>query len=232
MAEYDVGGKPQKLTPTQIYAVARKGGFSKPQAVLATAIALAESGGDAHIVNDTPATGDLSYGLWQINMIGRMGPDRLKQFGIPSNEALADPVTNARAAYIVSGGGKNFNPWTTYTSGAYAKNLSTAADVMIKDNLNGWTWVDTVLGSIPVVGTYADWIMHPQGAVDAGKAVAGAASGAVGAVTGTVKFLDQLSNLGLANLLKLLFAVLLGIMGLLFLFHKQVTTAAAIGAMA
>ena len=38
-----------------------------------TAIAMAESSGDSAALNNNPNTGDLSYGLWQINMIGDMG---------------------------------------------------------------------------------------------------------------------------------------------------------------
>lgn len=67
--------------------------------------------------------------------------------------------------------------------------------------------------------------------LDPGAAIPQGITG--GAFTGASDWL--LSKLGIPNLgvlLKLLFAVLLGVMGLLFFFHKQVTTAAAIGAMA
>lgn len=94
-----------------------------PSAVapLAAAIALAESGGNPAAHNGNSGTGDDSWGLWQINMIGSLGPARRSQFGLSSNAQLADPGTNARAAVAISQGGKNFTPWTTYTSGAYRR---------------------------------------------------------------------------------------------------------------
>lgn len=53
---------------------------------------------------------DLSYGLFQINMLGKMGPARRGYFKISKNEELYDPETNVRAARILFGGG-NYAPW-------------------------------------------------------------------------------------------------------------------------
>lgn len=99
-------------------------GGSKLTAPVAAAIAMAESGGNPTAHNGNASTGDNSYGLWQINMLGSMGSNRLKQFngfGVNSYSDLFDPVKNAKAAMIVSNGGTNFTPWTTYSSGAYQK---------------------------------------------------------------------------------------------------------------
>jgi hypothetical protein len=111
-------GAGETLSTEQLVAVAKQAGFSQENAVTAAAVAKAESGGRSGVVNDNPRTGDLSYGLWQINMIGSLGPERLKKFGITSYEQLKDPLTNARAAFILSGG-SNFNPWSVYKSGKY-----------------------------------------------------------------------------------------------------------------
>lgn len=78
----------------------------------AVAIAFAESGGNPRAHNNRPP--DDSYGLWQINMLGNLGPSRRQQFGITSNDQLFDPATNAKAMVAISGGGKNWKPWTTY----------------------------------------------------------------------------------------------------------------------
>ena len=86
-------------------------GFSGQGLRTAYAIAERESSGRPSAFNGNAATGDLSYGLFQINMLGTMGPARRKQFGIASNEALFDPSVNARAAYQMSGGGTDFGPW-------------------------------------------------------------------------------------------------------------------------
>jgi hypothetical protein len=47
---------------------------------------------------------EASYGLWQINMYGPLGAQRLAQFGITDPTQLLDPATNARAAYALWGG--------------------------------------------------------------------------------------------------------------------------------
>ena len=113
------------LSIEQLVSLAKQVGFNQQNAVIAAAVAKAESGGRSGVVNDNPSTGDLSYGLWQINMIGDMGPARLKQFGITSYEQLKDPLTNAKAAYILSGG-SNFSPWSVYEYGNYKQFLPAA----------------------------------------------------------------------------------------------------------
>lgn len=109
----------------QLYNVARQAGFNDKNAKIAAAVALAESSGNSGAHNDNINTGDNSYGLWQINMLGAMGPERRKQYGLSSNEQLFDPLTNAKAAYRISGG-SNFGAWTTYTSGKHLKFLPKA----------------------------------------------------------------------------------------------------------
>ena len=97
--------------------LARSVGMPENKIPTMVAIALAESGGKTDSLNDNPKTGDLSYGLWQINMIGALGPDRRKRYGLKSNEELKDPATNARVAkeILLKDGG--LNAWSTYDSG-------------------------------------------------------------------------------------------------------------------
>jgi hypothetical protein len=93
----------------------------------ATAIAWAESSGNALAHNTNSATGDDSYGLWQINMIGGMGPRRRALFGISSNDKLFDPRTNASAMLkLWMNKGRQFTDWSTYKNGAYKKHLDAA----------------------------------------------------------------------------------------------------------
>jgi len=70
--------------------------------VTAASVAMAESGGRQYAVSPTD-----DFGYWQIN--GSHGP------------ALAtfNAYGNARAAVLISDGGTNWSPWTTFTSGAY-----------------------------------------------------------------------------------------------------------------
>jgi hypothetical protein len=112
------------LTDAQIAAAAKVGGFTGDGLVVAVAVALAESSGDPRAHNGKGL--DDSYGLWQINMRGDMGPARRRQFGITSNSQLFDPATNAKAAYAISKGGKSWGPWSTYTNLAYRNFLSRA----------------------------------------------------------------------------------------------------------
>lgn len=85
------------------------------------ATSMAEGGSNNRAHNYNPATGDDSYGRLQINMLGALGPDRLKRYGLKSNEDLYDPATNARVAYEMSGGGKNLQPWSAFKNGSYKK---------------------------------------------------------------------------------------------------------------
>lgn len=87
---------------------------------------MAESGGRARAYNPNADTGDNSYGLFQINMLGDLGPARLRQYGLARNEDLFDPTTNARVAFRMSGGGRDWSPWSAYKNGAYKKYLSAA----------------------------------------------------------------------------------------------------------
>ncbi len=90
------------LTAAQIYSVAREAGFPAETATKMTAIAIKESGGNPAAYNGTGP--DNSYGLFQINMIGNLGPARRQQFGLSDNSELFDPLTNAKAAYAIWNG--------------------------------------------------------------------------------------------------------------------------------
>lgn len=105
-----------------IVSYLKQAGFSGDALRTAWAIVQRESSGNPRAFNGNGETGDQSYGLFQINMLGAMGPSRLKQFGITSNDQLLDPLTNARAAYKLSKGGTDFGAWgigpNAYRSGA------------------------------------------------------------------------------------------------------------------
>ncbi|SES27929.1 Excreted virulence factor EspC, type VII ESX diderm [Lentzea xinjiangensis] len=113
-----------RLSPEQIAQHARAAGFHGQGLTIAVAVALAESNGDPRAHNNKPP--DDSYGLWQINMLGAMGPERRRQYGLDSNRELFDPRVNAEVANSLSGDGRSWTPWTTYTSGAYRKYLDVA----------------------------------------------------------------------------------------------------------
>ena len=101
----------------QVAQLAHDAGFRGETLAVMTAVAMRESRGNPRAHNRNARTGDDSYGLWQINMIGALGPARRASFGITSNEQLFDPATNARAAFILSNKGTSTQPWTGYRAG-------------------------------------------------------------------------------------------------------------------
>jgi tape measure domain-containing protein len=114
-----------QLKVGQLKALAMAAGFNDRDASIMAAIAMAESGGRSNAHNNNAATGDNSYGLWQVNMLGRMGPQRRQAFGIGSNEALFDPAVNASAARKVFES-QGFGAWSVFKSGAYRQFLPQA----------------------------------------------------------------------------------------------------------
>ncbi len=103
------------LKPLQLKHLLSKVGFEGDQLKQAWAVVMKESTGRPMAHNQNSRTGDNSYGLFQINMIGSIGPARLQQYGLSNNEELFDPLTNARIAYILSEGGKNWSAWNGMT---------------------------------------------------------------------------------------------------------------------
>jgi hypothetical protein len=114
------------LDPVTIAAYAHGAGFSGADLPIAVAVAQAESGGHSEAHNDNAATGDDSYGLWQINMKGSLGEPRRRQFHLAQNAELYDPQINARAAYAIRKSRGSWADWSTYKSGAYKQYLGGA----------------------------------------------------------------------------------------------------------
>jgi len=110
------------MTQQEIAQLAASVGFPDPQ--LAAAIAMGESSGNPQAYNGRG--NDQSYGLWQINMRGDLGPARRAQFGLSRNEDLFDPTTNARAAIAIFNQ-QGYSAWGAYTNGSYRKFLSGAS---------------------------------------------------------------------------------------------------------
>lgn len=105
--------------------VLQDAGFAGERLREAWAIAMRESGGRADAHNDNTATGDDSYGIFQINMLGALGPERdakFKQYvdGYTGIDSLFDPDVNARAAAYMSQKGNNWQSWVSPQYGAAA----------------------------------------------------------------------------------------------------------------
>ena len=107
-----------KLSQSQIQDLAVQVGFPSDVAPVISKIAMGESSGRSTAFNGKGA--DQSYGLMQINMLGDMGPERRKAFGLTSNEDLYDPLTNMKAAYEIYKT-QGLEAWGAYTNGSYKK---------------------------------------------------------------------------------------------------------------
>lgn len=86
-------------------------GFEGKALKTAWAVVKKESNGRPLAFNGNTRTGDSSYGIFQINMIGGLGVVRRDKYDLDSNKDLFDPVTNAEIAYHMSNGGENWISW-------------------------------------------------------------------------------------------------------------------------
>lgn len=105
----------QPLSGREVAQLMYAAGFRGADLVKAVAIAGRESRFNPSAHNPNAQTGDNSYGLMQINMIGKLGPDRRRRLGLKSDDELFDPATNARAAYwLYKAGNNSFYHWGEY----------------------------------------------------------------------------------------------------------------------
>lgn len=150
------------LTAAEIYAINRQAGFDPISAAFATAIALAESGGNPKAIGDenNPTPGSKSVGLFQINY----SPARDSKVTYRDPVSNLDPLQNARSAFIISNGGKNFGPWTTWKNGDYKKFFNSAmrnvpdSAVPITEKSEGFDW-----GAASIWGPLPAWIAKITG---------------------------------------------------------------------
>jgi hypothetical protein len=183
--------------------VASAAGFEGDGLVTAVAVAGAESSWNPAAVNqgasETPRGQNncASWGLWQINVCpGRDDANPNRGAGNP--QTLLDPYTNAQAAYAISSGGTNWQPWGAYTSGAHVKYIEKARTaVQLVGTESGAKAVAELrtTGQLPAkknsgggfsisIGGHGIDIPNP---LDVGKGVVGIGTGLVGGALGIVK---------------------------------------------
>jgi hypothetical protein len=90
-----------------LYAV----GFEGKALKVAWAVVKKESNGRPLAFNDNKRTGDSSYGIFQINMIGGLGVDRREKYDLKTNTELFNPVVNAEIAFHMSNQGEDWTSW-------------------------------------------------------------------------------------------------------------------------
>ena len=99
------------LSDRQLKDLLRAVGFKGQGLKNAWAIAKRESNGQPIRFNGNVKTGDNSYGLFQINMIGNLNQARKAKFGINYTSDLLNPVINAQITYHMSKGGYDWSSW-------------------------------------------------------------------------------------------------------------------------
>ena len=100
-------------------------GLPPEKAIIMAAIAIGESGGRPKAHNPNRSTGDNSFGLWQINMIDALGPERARALGIKDYEQLKDPNVNARGMKMILDS-QGLNAWSVFRNGIHRQYLPEA----------------------------------------------------------------------------------------------------------
>lgn len=145
------------LSANQAMQYAQSAGFSGTALTVATAIMQAESGFNT-LAQHVNSDGSVDRGIFQINS---------RWHSEVSDSCAYDPLCASQAAYRISSQGSNFNPWTTYTSGAYQRFLGTSAST----STGTGTSTGTQPSNVPIVGPLIDWIN--AGAMRAVKMIIG-----------------------------------------------------------
>jgi hypothetical protein len=108
-----------KLKPEEVAQLLYSAGFRGDDLAKAIAISYRESNHNSGSLNNNAKTKDKSYGLFQINMAGALGPSRLKSQKLKSNDDLFDAATNIRVTKNMynwnKGHGRDpFHDWGPY----------------------------------------------------------------------------------------------------------------------
>jgi len=107
------------LNDGQLIELLKAVGFKSKALRSACAITKAETNGRPLAFNGNLKTGDSSYGMFQINMIGNLGPDRRDKFDLSSNAELFNPVTNAQVALHMTKSGTDWSSWSSLNGKRY-----------------------------------------------------------------------------------------------------------------
>lgn len=171
-----------KAVSTCVFYAAKAGwpnnGYFGGDLVTAATICVAESRGDPHLIvcdgaNNTviaqgdwpkftcpePQTKSFDRGLWQLNSV---------HAAEVSNKCAFDPVCNAGQAYLHSGRGISFAPWSSYDKQTYAAPFLDLVQAAVTKQTHG-TVTSALLGeclaqSKPLVGAKVDVVNCGSGA--------------------------------------------------------------------
>ena len=114
----------EMLTDGELKELLSAVGFEGKALKQAWAIAKSESNSRPMAYNGNRKTGDSSYGIFQINMLGELGIDRKEKFDLKSNILLFDPVINAEITYYMTKGGTDWSSWSSLNGSRYREFLT------------------------------------------------------------------------------------------------------------
>jgi hypothetical protein len=114
----------EMLTDGELKELLSAVGFEGKALKQAWAIAKSESNSRPMAYNGNRKTGDSSYGIFQINMLGELGIDRKEKFDLKSNILLFDPVINAEITYYMTKGGTDWSSWSSLNGARYREFLT------------------------------------------------------------------------------------------------------------
>ncbi len=114
----------EALTDKELKELLSAVGFEGKALKMAWAIAKSESNARPMAYNGNRKTGDSSYGIFQINMLGELGIDRKEKFDLKSNILLFDPVINAEITYYMTKGGLDWSSWSSLGGDRYKEFLT------------------------------------------------------------------------------------------------------------
>jgi hypothetical protein len=114
----------EMLTDGELKELLSAVGFEGKALKQAWAIAKSESNSRPMAYNGNRKTGDSSYGIFQINMLGELGIDRKEKFDLRSNILLFDPVINAEITYYMTKGGTDWSSWSSLNGARYKEFLT------------------------------------------------------------------------------------------------------------
>lgn len=103
---------------SEIQNLCRSVGFDQHSALIMSAIAMAESGGDEKRTSPPNNDGSVDRGLYQINS---------RWHKEVSNSCAYDAVCSTHEVWRISNHGTDFNQWSTYTNGSYLTYMGTGA---------------------------------------------------------------------------------------------------------
>lgn len=148
MPQIGSGGaySPNKISLSQAITLARNAGFSGTSLVNIVSIALAESGLDANAQNCNNPGGSCDRGIIQINNYWHSEV---------TDQCAYDPQCAFKSAYTISQQGSSFQPWTTFTSGAYKQFVNT-----VQQAINGNSNNTPITSTTPASGGICDvWVI-------------------------------------------------------------------------